>query len=135
MSMSTIWGQRVIGGLMVLCLACGCSSETPRSGGRTASYWAEVLKQDDNVELRRKAALKLGPLILIDKAALPALLEAVKDTDAEVRASAARGLGIYSGPKGSEVLPALRELHQNDPDPKTRQMAGQAIERLESKGK
>src|SRR5271170_6849272 len=98
--MSMIWGKRVIGVLIVVSLTCGCgATETPRSGGKTVSYWAEVLKQDGNVDLRRKAAIKLGPLILIDKGALPALLEAVKDTDAEVRANAARSLGVYSGPK------------------------------------
>jgi len=69
----------------------GCSkSLPPQSGGRTASYWAEVLQQPDpDVELRRKAATKLGTLILMDPVAMPALLQALKDSDADVRSNAA----------------------------------------------
>lgn len=119
----------VMGVLVVMCLHCGCSKNPPRSGGRTAGYWAEVLKQD-NVELRRKAAVKLGPLVLIDDAAMPALVGALKDADAEVRADAARSLGVYSGSRGAEVLPALREVQQKDSNPKVRQAAAAAVEKI-----
>ena len=59
--------------LLVCLIATGCKKdEPPRSGGRTASYWAETLQKTDNgmdnVEERRKAATKLGPLILTDPA-------------------------------------------------------------------
>jgi HEAT repeat protein len=117
--------------LLALFVLAGCSADPPRSGGRTAGYWAEVLQQPD-VELRRKAATKLGPLVLIDNAALPALLGALKDADAAVRKNAARSLGIYSGPKGPEVLPALRELQQNDRDADVRKVAGEAIVKLQT---
>lgn len=107
----------------------GCAKDPPQSGGRTASYWAEVLRGSDVAE-KRKAATKLGPLILIDPAALPALLEAIKDSDAGVRAATARSLGIYTGSKrAEEVLPALRELQQ-DPDATVREAAAKAIEVL-----
>jgi HEAT repeat protein len=112
-------------------LAAGCSPEPPRSGGRTASAWAKAL-QEPNVEMRRKAAIKLGPLAQLDDAAIPALLGALKDADPEVRTSAARSLGIYAGPKGSEVLPALSEVQQNDADRNVRQAAAKAIEHLKS---
>jgi len=115
---------------LLAALIAGCGKKPPlTSGGRTASYWAEVLQQPD-VELRRKAAGKLGPLILIDQAALPALLGALKDTDPEVRSAAARSLGIYTGPRGQEVLPALREVQEQDADPKVRQAADKAVEKL-----
>ncbi len=85
-------------------LLTGCGKTyPPTSGGRTASYWAEVLRQPD-VELRRKAAVKLGVLVLKDKAALPALMDALRDSDPEVRSGAARSLGVYTGPRGREVL-------------------------------
>jgi HEAT repeat protein len=91
----------------------------------------EVLQQP-NVELRRKAAVKLGPLALLDDAAIPALVGALKDTDAEVRASAARSLGIYAGPKGPGALSALSDLQQRDADRKVREAAAKAMERLRS---
>jgi HEAT repeat protein len=116
--------------LLFVCIGCG-TSPPPQSGGRTAEYWAEVLGQSD-VGLRRKAATKLGPLVLIDPAAFPALTGALKDPDAEVRASAARSLGVYSGPRGEEIIPGLRELQKCDPVPKVRQAAAKAIETLEA---
>jgi HEAT repeat protein len=127
--MKTLRPWPVLSILVAACFVSGCGTDPPRSGGRTADYWAEVLKLD-NVELRRKAAAKLGPLILIDDAALPALVGALKDRDAEVRAAAARSLGVYSGPKGPEVLAPLQDLQQNDANAKVRQAAAAAVERL-----
>jgi HEAT repeat protein len=116
-------------------LAVGCGKkELPRSGGRTASYWARVLQEDESVELRTKAATKLGPLVLIDKAAMPALFAALKDTEADVRSAAARSLGVYSGEKAKDVLPALRELEQLDVDQSVREAARKAIEHLTNPG-
>ena len=80
--------------------------------------------------VKRKAATKLGSLVLIDSLAMPALVGALKDSDAEVRANAARSLGVYSGPRGGEVLPLLRELQERDPNSEVRQMAATAIEKL-----
>jgi HEAT repeat protein len=121
--------KRLTGVALLAFLVAGCHSEPPRSGGRTASYWAEVLQQP-NVELRRKAATKLGPLAQLDDAVIPALLGALKDADPAVRSSAARSLGIYSGPKGPEVLPALNEVQEHDADRSVRQAAAKAIEHL-----
>lgn len=122
--------RRVAWAAVLVVVAGGCGkTPPPQSGGRTAGYWAEVLGQSD-VALRRKAATKLGSLVLIDPVAMPALVEALKDSDAEVRANAARSLGVYSGARGGEVLPALRELQERDPDAKVRQAAAKAIEKL-----
>ena len=92
---------------IVVCLLVGCGKTyPPTSGGRTASYWVEILQQPDtDVELRRRAADKLGSLILKDNAVMPALLGALKDADAEVRLAAIRSLTVYSGPRANEVLP------------------------------
>ena len=116
----------------VVCLCAGCGKAYPiTSGGRTASAWAEVLQApNEAVALRRKAATKLGPLVLIDEAAMPALLLGLKDNDAGVRRLAVRSLGIYSGPRAEEVLPTLAELEHEEKDKKVREALAAAIERL-----
>jgi len=133
-----VFGSEVIVARQWLCLAIlaclliGCGkTEPPRSGGRTASYWVEVLrKPDPDVTLRRKGAAKLGSLILLDDSALPALLGALKDADAGVRSAAALSLGVYSGPRAKEVMPALGEVRQQDPIAAVREAAAKAMERL-----
>jgi HEAT repeat protein len=108
----------------------GCGSKpTYTSGGRTASYWAKVLKESD-VEMRRKAALKIGPLMAIDETALPAAVGALKDVDTKVRLSAIRSLKIYSGAKASQAVPALRDVQENDKDREVREAAAKAVEAL-----
>ncbi len=63
---------------LVFALLSGCGkSDPPTSGGKTASYWIDMLKQSD-VKLRRKAVTKLGPLALMDTGAIPALIGALK---------------------------------------------------------
>jgi HEAT repeat protein len=121
-------GVFVLASMALVLSGCG-KTYPPSSGGRTASYWAEVLEQPD-LEQRRKAAAKLGPLVLIDKAAMPALVAALKDTDVQVRSAAVRSLGIYTGARGREVLPALRELEQQDADATVREAAAKAVQRL-----
>jgi HEAT repeat protein len=122
--------KRLIHMLLLAFVLAGCAKKEPmRSGGRTASYWAEVLQQDD-IDLRRKAAKKLGPLVLLDPAAMPALLGALKDEDPEVRAKAALSLGTYSGSRAPEVLPALREVQENDVELEVREAAAAAIAKL-----
>jgi HEAT repeat protein len=122
--------KRLISVVVLALILSGCAKKPPmQSGGRTAAYWAEALHEDD-VEQRLKAAKKLGPLVLIDPAALPALLGALKDDEPEVRAAAARSLGTYTRPKAAEVLPALREVQERDKDPEVRESAAAAIANL-----
>jgi HEAT repeat protein len=87
-------------------------------------------KPDPDVALRRKAATKIGTLVLLDDVVMPALLAALKDPDPEVRSNAARSLGVYSGARGVEALPALQEIQSNDPNKKVREAAAKAVETI-----
>jgi HEAT repeat protein len=124
--------QRIFALALTATLLAGCGKQQPiTSGGRTASFWVEALQKPD-VELRRKAATKLGPLILMHDDALPALLGALRDGDSQVRARAAWCLGVYTGPRAQDVLPALNEVRQKDQDAGVRDAADKALERLSS---
>jgi hypothetical protein len=118
--------------LLVMCCGSalaftGCGSKpTYTSGGRSASYWAEVLTQPD-VEMRRKAVAKLGPMMLTDEVAFPATLAALRDQDAQVRLAAIRSLRIYGVQKASQAVPALREVQEKDKEPPVREAAAKAV--------
>jgi HEAT repeat protein len=59
---------------------------------------------------------------------VPALIEALQDKDADIRQSAAIGLG-YFGDQAKEALPSL-EAAQRDHDPRVREAATVAISRI-----
>ena len=108
----------------------GCGPQHPyTSGGRTATDWAEVLRQPD-VAARRKAAEKIGPLLLTDPTALLLALEALKDEDVKVRLSAIRSLRFYAGRHAAQAIAALQEVQKNDTDPAVRVAAAKAIDTL-----
>jgi hypothetical protein len=117
-------------GAAAACVGCG-SKPTYTSGGRTIAYWTEVLKQPD-VEMRRKAVQKIGPLMLMDAGVLPATLAALKDEDVKVRLAAIRSLRLYSGPKAPQAVPALRDVQDNEKDKQVREAASDAIATLTS---
>jgi HEAT repeat protein len=126
--------KRVVALVIVSCglsaALTGCGSKpTYTSGGRSASYWVDVLKQPD-VEMRRKAAVKVGALMEIDPAALPATIGALKDEDVKVRLAAIRSLRLYAVKKASEAVPALRDVQANDKDPQVRDAAAKAADAL-----
>ncbi len=60
---------------------------------------------------------------------IPALIEALKDKDPDVRKSAAIGLGTF-GEQAKEAVPAL-EKALNDRDARVREAAGKALTRID----
>ncbi len=60
----------------------------------------------------------------------PALIKSLGDVEADVRRSAAIGLGYY-GAKAKEAISALEEK-QNDPDARVREAAKTAISRIKN---
>ena len=60
---------------------------------------------------------------------VPALIDALKDNDGDVRWSAAIGLG-YFGDQAKDAIPALQAA-QRDRDARVREAAGKAIARID----
>ena len=89
---------------------------------------AELLRHDEDAEVRWRAAyglVRIGPGAA---AAVPALSEALADPDAKVRGGAAYALGTI-GPAAKEAQDALR-VALNDADPQVRFRAAKALEKL-----
>ncbi len=61
--------------------------------------------------------------------AVPALIEALKDKEKDIRLSAAIGLG-YFGEQARDAIPALQAA-QRDPDARIREAAGVALSRID----
>jgi len=90
--------------------------------------WAEAL-HDPDAKVRKKAAFTLGNIGPSDPEVLPALIGALHDTDAGVRCEAILAL-LKVGPDAEDTVPALTELQQQDSDPKVREYAANALEKL-----
>jgi HEAT repeat protein len=110
----------------VLAAACilavrGCNS------GKSTDQLIGDLKSSE--EKDRIIAVRLLPDQKRDAdKVIPALIEALRDKDADVRISAAIGLG-YFGDKAKDAVPALQAA-QKDRDPRVREAATVAISRI-----
>src|SRR5262245_27416334 len=116
---------------VILLMAVGCSGrEGPvQSHGKPVAYWIDELKSAE--PKARVAAVKaLGHAGKADPAALPAVIEALRDRTASVRAAAALVL-IQVGPDAADAVPALTELRQ-DRDAQVRSYAARALERIQT---
>ena len=58
-------------------------------------------------------------------------LEGLKDADARIRGVSAINLGNIGAP-AAEAIPALEKLAKDDPEPKVRQQAAKALEKIRS---
>ncbi|HLW68619.1 MAG TPA: HEAT repeat domain-containing protein [Gemmataceae bacterium] len=61
---------------------------------------------------------------------VPVLIEALKDTEDDVRWGAANGLGYY-GEQARDAIPALQQMQQHDPDARVRLAAKRALTRID----
>jgi HEAT repeat protein len=81
-------------------------------------------------ERDRIAAVRLLPQQKKDAAkSVPALIEMLKDRDADIRWSAAIGLGLF-GEEARDAIPALQAA-QRDRDARVREAAGVALSRID----
>ena len=92
---------------------------------------AQLLEDVKGAEERdRLAAVRLLPQRKGDAAqTVPALIEALKAKESDVRWSAAIGLGYY-GEEAKDAIPALQAA-QRDRDARIREAAGKALTRID----
>ena len=108
--------------LLLFLLACvGC-------GGKSTDQLIADLKYPQDKD--RLIAVRLLPQHKGDATkVVPALIEALKDKENDVRLSAAIGLG-YFGEQAKDAIPAL-EAAQQDRDARIREAAGIALSRID----
>jgi HEAT repeats len=107
----------------LILLACvGCSKEKS-----TAELIVDLKSPQDREKI---SAVRLLPGHTGDAAkVIPALIEALKDKDGDVRRSSAIGLGNF-GEEAKDAIPAL-QLAQHDHDARVRESAGVALTRID----
>ena len=109
--------------LLVCLVACGGCSKTKSTDELIAD-----LKSGQ--ERDRLVAVRLLPQRKADSGkVVPALTEALKDKEGDIRWSAAIGLG-YFGEQAKDAVPALEAL-QKDRDARVREGAGLALSRID----
>jgi HEAT repeat protein len=96
----------------------------PRAAAAVPALVA-ALKEDKEPAVRAQAAEALGGIRILAKAALPDLLNALKDADASVRETAAEALADI-GSDAAKVIPALLPL-LSDADMNVRCAAARSI--------
>jgi HEAT repeat protein len=118
--------------LLIISLSVfGCrGNEGPKEkyfSGKPIDYWLEAVKKPA-LKTRMKAADVLGNVGPIDRRAIPALIDAVKDRDARVRDAAILGLSKIGRPAASAES-VLQEATK-DKDATVRSHALTALERV-----
>jgi HEAT repeat protein len=107
---------------LVLLVCAGCKSQ------KSTDELIADLKS--NQEKDRLVAVRLLPQRSADaERIIPAMIESLKDSEGDIRWSAAIGLGSF-GDKAKDAIPALQAaLH--DKDARVREAAGKAIIRID----
>jgi HEAT repeat protein len=113
--------------VLLLCLpACGGCGKT-----KSTDELITDLKSPQAPERDRIVAVRLLPQRKGDAArVVPALIEALKDKEDDIRCSAAIGLGYFGG-QAKDAVPALQAAQQ-DPDVRVREAANVALSRIDS---
>jgi HEAT repeat protein len=92
--------------------------------GQLKSYWTGR---------RREAAAALGQFPGEAEKVVPPLVDALHDSDAEVRQNALESLRTY-GEKANRAGPVLREMLKNDPDQRIRQTSAALLGTINDRG-
>jgi len=117
--------------MAVLCgFLIGCGQSQPTlSGGKPIEHWLQALKNPD-ARVRKEAASKLGNAGPANSAVLPALIAALRDSDAKVRCEVILAL-VKFGFDANEAVPILTELQKSDNDARVRSYSAEALEKIQ----
>jgi HEAT repeat protein len=115
--------------LAVGILGCGKAQPT-MAGGKPVSHWVAAI-HDPDPHVRKQAVFKLGNVGPADPAALPAVTEALKDTDVAVRRAAILAL-LKFGSDAKTAIPILDDMRQHDRDNQVRSDAAKALEKIKA---
>ena len=122
--------------VLALCLIVGflgCSKQLPSGysvSGKPIGHWLTALSSKD-VATREKAVQALGNVGPADPAAIPALIDALRDDDSRVRGKAALAL-LKSGADAEIAVPALT-VAAEDQDTTVRKYAAKALEVIQGR--
>jgi len=121
--------------LSVLALGLiGCGKATPTlAGGKPVSYWVQAIHAPDP-HLRKEAVFKLGNVGATEAEALPAVTEALRDSNAVVRREAILAL-LKFGDEAKSAMHILTDLRQHDRDAQVRSYAAKALDKLQERGR
>ena len=107
----------------------GCGdAQPPLTGGKPISYWVDASRSAD-APVRKQAVFKLGNAGPVDPAVLPTLMAALADKEARVRREAVLAL-LKMGDDAKQAIPLLLDMRAKDRDPKTREFAAKALQKL-----
>ncbi|MFT3883139.1 MAG: HEAT repeat domain-containing protein [Gemmatales bacterium] len=122
--------MRIILLLAVAIAGCGQSVPVPSDlvfSGQKVQHWTTLAKSKQ-VKERKHAIEVLGNVGIAHPDAIPALIVALRDTDATIRLAAVLGLSKI-GPPAGNALPAL-EASLKDSDKRVAEQAKLAIKRI-----
>jgi HEAT repeat protein len=112
--------------VLLLCLlACGGCGKEKSTDEMIADLKSPQAKEIDRIKAVRLLPQRTGEAAKV----VPALIEALKDKDGDIRWSAAIGLG-YFGDQAKDAIPALQTA-KNDRDARVREAAGVALSRID----
>jgi HEAT repeat protein len=105
----------------------GCG-EAPPDVAREVKRWVQALDAPD-AAMRKKALLKLGNIGPGEPAVLPAVMKALRDRDAGVRAAAVLAM-VKVGRDAGDAVPALARMRDRDSSGQVRAYAARALQGL-----
>ncbi len=114
--------------VLLVVFGCGRGATPTLAGGKPVSHWVEAMQSSD-ATLRKEAVFKLGNVGPSDPTVLSTVVGALKDKDAAVRSEAILAI-VKFGDEAREGLLALTELRDRDRDPKVRNYAAKALEKI-----
>jgi 3-methyladenine DNA glycosylase AlkD len=130
--MNTPFGK--LGALLLACtpaVLAGCKDA--RKVDYSVPSLRKTLREDKDPNMRYYAAQSLGHFGPEAKAAVPDLIEALKDEDKMVRMGAGYALAEI-GPDAADAVPALQDAAK-DPEKEVRDAAEYALKQIGRKGK